>query len=95
MGNHQVDIADVLSEIDETLKDESDAIARHDQLHTKIYHDDRTQFEDVLLSLTPNNLSDVANLLMAISEMLSRAERHDLAEAISAIGQRMHREQLH
>ena len=83
---------DWLIAIDNTLKDEAEARTLHDQSHLENIQKERADYENLFLEQTPNNLSDVANLLIAISEMIDRGDRPNLSAAVSAIGQRINRE---
>ncbi len=83
---------DLLIAIDNTLKDEAEARVLHDQSNILNNRSQRSKLEAVILKQTPNNLSDVASLLIAISEMIDRAEQPNLGAAVNAIGRRIHHE---
>jgi hypothetical protein len=83
-----------LLDIDNTLKDEAEARALHNHSHITNIQQERARYEAMILEQTPTTLSEVASMMIAISEMIERAERSDLGTAISAIGQRLHRETL-
>ena len=86
--------AEWLLDIDNTLKDEAEARTHHNLSHIVSIQQERARYEAMILEQTPTTLSEVASLLIALSEMIERAERSDLGTAISAIGQRLHRETL-
>ena len=82
-------ITDLLNDIDNALKDESDAVSTHNPEHVNSIREQRIKSESILLDVTPTTLSDTARMIIAISEMIARSDHPDLGPAVNAIGQRI------
>ena len=86
------EINNLLNDIDNALKDEAEALAIHDEPLLQTSRERRRGYENMVLEMTPDDRRDIANLLIAISDMIERGDHPGLSSAVSAIGQRILRE---